>query len=180
MLVTVPTFSEVRSIVFSVKALRPDLPIIARADGPEAVSALYELGIQEVASPEFEAAIEMTRQALLHFNLPAHEILQVASAIRRERYGLEGSGLAVMAQVADVARQLDFTWLGLPPGSPFHGRTLAELRLRSTTGASVVGVIHEGQLIANPDGAARIESGDLLAVLGTRDQIARFETAAGR
>ena len=68
------------------RQLRPDMPIIARADGADAVRALYALGIQEVTSPEFEAAIEMTRQALIYFNMPAHEVLSVASAIRRERY----------------------------------------------------------------------------------------------
>jgi CPA2 family monovalent cation:H+ antiporter-2 len=178
MLVTVPTFSDVRGIVFTVKALRPDLPIVARADGPAAVQALYGLGIQEVASPEFEAAIEMTRQALAHLNVPADEILQVATALRRTQYGLEGSGLAMMAQIADVARQLEFTWLGLPPGSAFVDRTIGELRIRTALGVSVVGIIHDGRLVANPDPSVRFEAGDLVAVLGTRDQIARFEAAA--
>ena len=87
-LVTVPSFSDVRAIVMTVLRLRPDLPIIARADGPDAVHALYALGIQEVTSPEFEASIEMTRQALIRFNVPADEIQRVATAIRRERYAL--------------------------------------------------------------------------------------------
>jgi CPA2 family monovalent cation:H+ antiporter-2 len=85
-LVTVPTFADVRSIVQAARRLRPDLPIIARADGPEAVRTLYPLGIQEVTSPEYEAAIEMTRQALMHLNVPSHDILRVAGAMRRERY----------------------------------------------------------------------------------------------
>ena len=178
MLITVPAFSDVRGIVFSAKALRPQLPIVARADGPGAVQALYDLGIQEVTSPEFEAAIEMTRQALLHLDVPAHEILQVATAIRRERYGLESSGLATMAQIADVSRHLEFTWLGLAPRSPFDGRTIGELRIRTTIGVSVVGLVHEGKLVANPNPNVRMTAGDLIAVLGTRDQVARFETAA--
>lgn len=177
LLITVPTFPDVRSIVFSVKSLRPDLPIVARADGPVAVQALYGLGIQEVTSPEYEAAIEMTRQALLHLNVPANEILQVATAIRREQYGQEGSGFAIMSQIADVARHLEFTWMGLPPGSPFLERTIGELRIRTTLGVSVVGLIHEGGLIANPDPTVRFNAGDLVAVLGTRDQIARFDAA---
>jgi hypothetical protein len=41
----------------------------------------------EATSPEFEAAIEMTGQALMHFNLPERDVLRVASTIRRERYG---------------------------------------------------------------------------------------------
>jgi len=180
-LVTVPAFSDVRNIVRAARQIRPDLPIIARADGPEAVRALYALGIQEVTSPEFEAAIEMTRQALLYFHVPAHDVLSVASAIRRERYDLEGerrdSGLAMMSQIGDIARQLDFTWMGVPPDSPFDGRTLDELRTRTTTGASLVGIIRAGSLEVNPDGRSRLERGDLVAVLGTRDQIANFERA---
>ena len=152
-----------RSIVRAARHLRPDLPIIARADGPDAVRALYALGIQEVTSPEFEAAIEMTRQALMHFNVPAHDVLRVASAIRRERYDPTGdkgdSGLAIMSQIGEIARQLDFTWVGVPADSPFDGRTLDELRIRTTIGASVVGIIRDGSLIANPDGEARLESG---------------------
>jgi CPA2 family monovalent cation:H+ antiporter-2 len=105
-LVTVPTFADVRSIVQAARHLRADLPIIARADGPEAVRTLYALGIQEVTSPEFEAAIEMTRQALMHLNIPADDVLRVASAMRRERHGDSGekgdAGLTGTAsQVAD-------------------------------------------------------------------------------
>ena len=181
MLVTVPAFDDVRAIVRAAHQIRHDLPIIARADGPEAVRALYGIGIQEVTSPEFEAAIEMTRQALIHFNVPAHDVLRVASAIRRERYDLgngnDESGLAVMSQIGEIARQLDFTWVGVPPDSPFDGKTLAELRIRATIGASVVGIIRTGSLVANPHGESRLERGDLVAVLGTREQISAFERA---
>ncbi|HEY7057569.1 MAG TPA: cation:proton antiporter [Vicinamibacterales bacterium] len=181
MLVTVSALADARAIVTTVRRLRPELPIIARAEGGEGIQALYALGIQEVASPEYEAAIEMARQALAYFNMPAHEILQVASGIRRHRYGLvDGavdSGLALMTQISDVARQLDFTWIGVPVDSPLIGRTLADLRLRNTVGVSVVGVIRTGVLQANPDGDMGFERGDLVAVLGTRDQIAGFEVA---
>jgi CPA2 family monovalent cation:H+ antiporter-2 len=180
-LITVPVFTDVRTIVTAVRQLRKELPIIARADGPAAVGALYALGIQEVTSPEFEAAIEMTRQALMHFNVPAHDVLRVASVIRRERYDTASdkgdSGLATMSRLGEIARQLDFTWVGVPPDSAFDGRTLGELRIRTTTGASVVGIIRAGSLVANPDGQSRLERGDFVAVLGMRDQIARFEQA---
>ncbi|OFW04570.1 MAG: portal protein [Acidobacteria bacterium RIFCSPLOWO2_02_FULL_67_36] len=181
MLVTVPAFSDVRSIVAAGRRLRPDLPVMARADSSDAVRALYASGIQEVTSPEVEAAIEMTRQALMYFNVPPHDVLQVASAIRHERYDPAGvnrdSGLAMLSRLGEIARHLEFTWVGVPADSPFDGRTLSDLRIRTATGASVVGIIREGALVANPDGQARLEKGDLVAVLGTRDQIARFEQA---
>jgi CPA2 family monovalent cation:H+ antiporter-2 len=85
-LVTVPTLSDVRSIVERVRGFRADLPIVASAEGPDTVRALYALGVEEVASPELEAAIEMMREALRHLNVPPDRILQLATAIRRDRY----------------------------------------------------------------------------------------------
>jgi K+:H+ antiporter len=179
-LVTVPSFPDVRGTVTAVKQLRSDLPIIARAEGYEAVQALYALGVHEVTAPEFEAAIEMTRLALLYFTVPAYDVLRIGSAMRRERYGIAksdgGLGMSVMSHIGEVSRHLDFEWFGVPSDSPFNHRTLEELRIRSTTGASVVGIVGADSFIANPDGSARLESGDLVAVLGTPDQISRFES----
>jgi CPA2 family monovalent cation:H+ antiporter-2 len=86
LLVTVPTYPDVRAIVQTARRIRPDLSIIARADGPDAVRELYALGLQDVTSPEFEAAIEMTREALVRLVWPADEIQRVTTAMRRERY----------------------------------------------------------------------------------------------
>lgn len=85
-IVTVPAFSDVRAIVHAARTLRPDLAIVARADGPEAIRDLYALGVEEVTSPEFEAAIEMTRQALSHLGVSSEKIGGMASAMRREGY----------------------------------------------------------------------------------------------
>ena len=70
----------------AVRHARPDLPIMARADSPTAVRELHQLGIQDVTSPEFEAAIEMTRQALTYLAVPPEDVLRLATDIRRERY----------------------------------------------------------------------------------------------
>ena len=182
MLVTVPAFAEVRDIVTAARRMNPELAIIARADGADAVQALYELGIEEVASPEFEAAIEMAQQALMRLDVPAHEVLRVGSAIRRERYGRAAAdpeaGQALMSQIGEAARQLDFAWIGIGADSPFVNHSLADLRIRATTGTSVVGLVRHGAFTANPGGDVRLHAGDLAAVLGTRDQIGRFRDAA--
>ena len=81
----------------------------------------------------------------------------------------------MMSQLSDVARHLDVNWVSVPAGSPLDGRTLAELRLRATTGVSVVAIVRDGALTANPDGEAMLQRGDLVAVLGTRDQTAALE-----
>ena len=182
MVVTVPAFTDVRNIVTTARRLRGDIPVIARADGPEAIRGLYDLGVEEVASPEFEAGIEMTRQALVHLDVPAHDILRVASFLRRERYGLGGAELATQRGMwpllGEVTRELDFSWIRVPSGSAFHDRTIADLRIRTETGASIVGILRGRRVSANPEATERLQAGDVVAVLGTRDQIARFERAA--
>lgn len=175
-LVTVPAFADVRHIVAAVRQMHPELPVMARADSADAVRDLYALGIQEVTSPEFEAAIEMTRQALLYFHVPASDVLSVASAIRHDRYlQADQTGLALMSQLNAVARHLDVDWVSVPAASPLDGRTLGELRLRAATGVSVVAIVRDGVLTSIPDGDARLERGDLVAVMGTKEQRAALE-----
>jgi CPA2 family monovalent cation:H+ antiporter-2 len=178
LLVTVPAFPDVRRMVAAGRRFRSDLPIMVRADSGEAVRALYALGVQEVTSPEFEAAIEMTRQALMYFNVPAHEVLRVASAIRRDRYDAPGSAVSGEASpTGAIARQLELAWMRVPAGSRFEAHTIGELAIRTWLGASVVGIVRGGALVANPESSEHFERGDLVAVLGTRDQLARFEDA---
>jgi CPA2 family monovalent cation:H+ antiporter-2 len=85
-LITIPVFIDVRAIVAALKQLGISCPVIARAEGPDAVAGLYDLGVHDVTSPEYEAAIDMTRRALAHFDVAAGEIERIAGAIRGERY----------------------------------------------------------------------------------------------
>jgi CPA2 family monovalent cation:H+ antiporter-2 len=86
LLVTVPTYTDVRAIVKAARHIQPDITIVARADGAAAVRELYALGVDDVTSPEFEAAIEMTREALVHLSVPDDEIRRVTTAMRRDSY----------------------------------------------------------------------------------------------
>ena len=68
---SLPAFIDVRAIVATLRRLQVAARTIARAENSDAVRALYAYGVDEVTSPEFEAAIEMTRQALMHLDVPA-------------------------------------------------------------------------------------------------------------
>jgi CPA2 family monovalent cation:H+ antiporter-2 len=86
LIITVPAYTDVRAIVQEARHIRPDVPIVARADGADAVRELSALGIEDVTSPELEAAIEMTRVALIHLALPADDIQRVTTTMRRDGY----------------------------------------------------------------------------------------------
>jgi len=69
--------------------------------------------------------------------------------------------------------------LVLGPASCFAGRSIAESRIRDTTGAQVVAIVkRDGTVDANPDPASVLEVGERLVVLGTPEQVATLAVEA--
>ena len=64
----------------------------------------------------------------------------------------------------------------VPKDSPIGSKTLAEADIRGTTGATVLAIRKaDGTFNLQLTSSSQIENGDILVVLGTPDQIARFE-----
>jgi CPA2 family monovalent cation:H+ antiporter-2 len=61
----------------------------------------------------------------------------------------------------------------LVASGPAVGRTLAELDLRARTGASVVTIRRHGERLLLPTGHERLERGDVLALVGSEEALAR-------
>jgi CPA2 family monovalent cation:H+ antiporter-2 len=180
-LITTPAITMTRAVVAQVRHLRPDLHIVARAEGVEPLAALHELGVYEVVQPEFEAALEVLRQALLHLNHTPDEIQRFTDAVRLERYAplyADRPDYATVARLQSAHRLLAIEWFALAPDSPLAGRTLAQLDVRAQTGALVVAALREEQLLPNPDADHRFAPGDLVAVVGDGDQRAAFAHVA--
>jgi CPA2 family monovalent cation:H+ antiporter-2 len=174
-LVTTPAIIVTQSIVGQVRRLNPAIHIVARAEGVEQMQALHSQGVYEVVQPEFEAGLEITRQALLHLNISATDIQRFTDAIRQELYAplyQRHSEYQTVVQLQNAARLLELTWLTLPPDSPLIGRTIHELKIRSHTGVSVVGVMRDGEFYPNPDASYQFTAGDLVAVIGNPEQLA--------
>ena len=61
------------------------------------MQALHDRGVYEVVQPEFEAGLEIARQALLHLGMPGDEVEQYEDNVRHELYKpfylREGSGI---------------------------------------------------------------------------------------
>jgi CPA2 family monovalent cation:H+ antiporter-2 len=87
LVVATPARDDVRAILRVAHRLRPGLPTIARADSVDGARELYGIGVDTVASPEVEAAIEMVRAALVRFELPADEVARVTAEARQRQYG---------------------------------------------------------------------------------------------
>jgi CPA2 family monovalent cation:H+ antiporter-2 len=177
LLTTVSSIVETRSIVRCVKQLHPTLHVVARAQGPEQLKMLHEMGVYEIVQPEFEAGLEFTRQALLHLDLPPAEIQRFTDTVRRDLYAPlydVHHEYERLAQLQGAQRLLQLNWLTLAPDSSLIGRSIGDLHIRSRTGVSIVAALRDGELYPNPDAAYTFMPRDTIAVLGNRQEYSDF------
>jgi CPA2 family monovalent cation:H+ antiporter-2 len=176
-LITTPAISVTQAIIEQVHRLAPDLHIVARAEGLEPMYRLHELGIYEVVQPEFEAALEIARQAMLHLSIPTTEIQRYTDSVRQELYAPLYSrqpDYATVVQLQNAQHLLGLEWATLPAESPLVGHALGELHIRSRTGVTVVAVLVEGKTMPNPGLSHRFVVGEMVAILGTPEQRTTF------
>jgi len=174
LLITVPTAVVTQTIIEQTRQLHPELPIVARAEGMDQMKALGELGINAVIQPEFEAGLEITRQTLLHLNIPAAEILRFTDKVRRSLYAPlyeANHEYHTLMQLQMADHLLELVWIRLPDDSPFIGKTIRELDIRSRTGVSVVGIMRDKEVFPNPDIEYGFAAGDSIAVMGNPQQL---------
>ncbi len=85
----------------------------------------------------------------------------------------------VIQQLMRAARGMEIGWVTLDGSSRLVGLTLAEANLRANTGAAVIAVSRNGELIPNPKSAFRFQVGDLVGLIGSADQIKAVEELGG-
>ncbi len=80
-----------------------------------------------------------------------------------------------------ILKEVVMEWVKVETGSNFIGKTIAELQIRRTTGVSVIAIDRKGRIIPSPDPyRERIEAGDILIVVGTRQQLNHLLELCGR
>lgn len=173
-----PDESSSELVVAAARDLAPKLPIIARATTTEGVKRLTRLGAQHVIHPELEGGLEIVRYTLLQLGFPLHEIYRYKDAVRSDNYDLEintESEQRILEDLIEAVKSAEIVWLQLPEGNSIVGQTLETANLRARTGASVVAIIREGQVLANPKSQTVFEAGDRVGFIGDYQQIQAIE-----
>lgn len=76
--------------------------------------------------------------------------------------------LGQLAGLREQAEGLLTEQVAISAGSPFVGRRLGDTRARTLTGASIVAVLRDRDVIASPGPSFVFEAGDVVVVVGTR------------
>ncbi|HSD85427.1 MAG TPA: NAD-binding protein, partial [Anaerolineae bacterium] len=174
LVVTVPDETTATLVVTTARDLNRKLPIIARAATEQGVHELAELGAQYVVHPELEGGLEMVHHTLLSLGFPLREVHEYAEAVRRDRYNIHITTDEEFQSLHDLlhaTKGIEVFWLQLSAASSLIGRTLAEVNIRSRTGASVVALIRNQQLLANPKSLTIFEEGDRIGLIGDQEQL---------
>jgi voltage-gated potassium channel len=144
-------------VILSARDLRPDCRLIARASSDEATAKLRLAGASVVVSPYVAGGRVMAASALRPLALDFMELL-AGSNFEIEEFQLSNNPQYLSA---------------------IQGRSLAELELGRRSGALVLAIRDQGQLIANPGGDMELAPGQLLIVLGSKLQLSRFQQLLG-
>jgi uncharacterized transporter YbjL len=107
------------------------------------------------------------------YSIPSNVIREEVKIIRDERYTMFRD-LHLPASyppewAADLKIQTE-SFL-IKPSTLAVGRTIQELGLRTKTGTSIIAVVRHGSGVANPSPDFLLESGDVLTLLGSSEQI---------
>jgi len=86
------------------------------------------------------------------------------------------------AALPAILRDANLESVGVSAEAPAAGKLIRELRLRTTTGASIVGIERDGATLLNPGPDEELQAGDQVMLLGSRAQLsaarALFENPA--
>ncbi len=128
------------------RTLNRDAIILTRANAP-ICDKIYRAGADYVAS----VAI-VVGQMVAKLVISAHEedVVMLYEGIEIEKYHVR-------------------------KGSPFVGKTLEGLDLRSNVGCTVIGIEKEGRTVTDIHGKITIEEDSILAIIGSKEQIQKFE-----
>ena len=177
-IVTIPDAIGTRLVVGRVRALNPEVHIVARSVSMEQLEELGRLGVYEAVQPELEAGLELGRQALIHLGIAAGEVQRFSDRVRRELYApiTRSTGDELLSRLRRASEMIETDWVSVPEDSPLAGRKIGDLQIRTETGASIVAVVRGESVTANPGPEFALASGDVLSVLGTPVQRAAFSS----
>lgn len=182
LLITPPSIVDAHAIVKQAELNKPSLPIVARAEGVEQATDLYNKGVYMVVLPQMEAGLEIARQALLSMQFPATVIQEYTDQVRRHHYAPiyeSEDDYTLLTQLNSAKDLLEISWVELNEDSPLIGRTILDAAVRTKTGATIVGVIHNDIFRPNPEALYPFSAGDLFAIVGnTKERDAFIELAA--
>lgn len=173
----IPKIEEALAVIGLARKYNPDIRTVMCAASPEIEKRLSGEGVNEIILSNFEVSLELTRRILALNDISEARIQNYLDSVRASRYKpmLDGSpAFALAEKIRAFHGLIALQWSQIQPDSPLAGRSIEESRIRARTGMSIVGVIHDDNVDANPRPDTVLHVGDLVAAIGSEEQAAAF------
>jgi CPA2 family monovalent cation:H+ antiporter-2 len=169
-ILALPEIDRAQRAVRATRALRPDVPLLARAHGRVEAEALRAMGVTEVIQPELEASATLIRHALASLGLPKERVI---AYLERFRGAMDRAEAATATGALPEVRELT---IGT---GDVTDRSLRDARIRERFGVTVVALRRAEGPLLNPPPETILRPGDVVRVFGLPEQIEAFARAAG-
>ena len=178
--VLVVTFADIATtlrLVHNVRAMRPDLPIVARSREEEDAEKLFEAGVAEVVPEALESSVMLATHALALSGVPMHRVIRRLRELREQHYallrGFFHGATDAGASVSD-ADQPRLHAVTLDAGAWAVGRSLGELALEKV-GAGVTAIRRRTQPVVAVGSETTLQTGDVVVLRGSAAAVAAGE-----
>ena len=142
-------------VTLTAKGLNPAIHVVARMDKLESENKLLRAGADKVISPAILGGWRMAMSILKPISVEYIETV-----------------------IHDHSIEMEMEELRVEPGSCLVGKTLSTSGIKQQTGAMILAILRNKQVISNPGAMEEILQGDLLIVFGLREQLHRLEEVA--
>ena len=161
--------------VRAVRALAPNVPLIARTRYRLEADRLADAGATLAVAEELEASLEVLSQLLARLHIPGNVVEALVDNYRRVA-GATASRAARARSVPldQMPREIVDTPVSsmrLIDGAWAVGRTLQELDLRNSTGATVLAVRRATGTTTSPPASFQLEAADDIFLLGNDSDV---------
>lgn len=170
--------SDFNALLQGLRATReiaPEVEILVRTRRFMEIESLRQTGANQVVAEEFESAIEIFTRVLAAYHVPRNVIRAETRVLRGEAYQmLRSAPLGPASEAVLQALEAGTTDMyRIMAEGRAAGRSLREVDLRRTTGASVIAVVRGERSHPNPSSDLILEPGDCLVLVGSHEEIDR-------
>lgn len=142
-------------VTLTAKGLNAKIQVVARMDQLESEKKLLRAGANKVISPAVLGGWRMAMSILKPISVDYIETV-----------------------IHDHNIEMEMVELKVDQGSCLVGKTLSTSGIKQQTGAMVLAILRNNKVISNPQANEEILQGDILIVLGLREQLHRLEDVA--
>lgn len=157
----------------TLKRVAPKVPMLVRARFVTEQATLIKQGATDVVSAELESAVEIMARVLRLMDVPRNVIDREVAMVREQTQNSARTGTLPRAKLADFGAlaSLKIESYQLTEDSFAKGKSLADLRLRTVCGASVIALARAGKVVDNPRPTEPLLDMDVIYLVGSLEQI---------